>query len=332
MNAFYQRSELYAAFFNPNEEIRGAVDRLVRRHLGRRPLRVLDPACGPGLWLEHFGRQGAEVAGSDLEESAVALAARRLPKRGARVLVGDMRRPPDELGADFDCVINLDNSLGHLADYMDVAEHFASIRTRLAPRGVYIVGLALREDGDAIDTGVVYERGPVDIDGGGFAALRTESLGLQPGTRCERIRQITITANVKDTPAVIAEQYDLLTFTFEMLGDILAAAGGFEVLACLDATDESLPPKAFRRSAGDVVLVLRKADPARPRARTATRTAKRTTTKTKAAQAKATSMKAAKAKTMSTKATKAKTMSKKSTPTKPTPSPRAATGRGSRGR
>lgn len=257
MNAFYQRSELYAAFFSPSPEIRGSIDRVVRRHLGRKPRRVLDPACGPGLWLAHFLQSGAEVAGSDLEESAIALAAKRLPKRGAKVLVGDMRRPPDELGTDFDCVINLDNSLGHLADYMDVAEHFASIRMRLAPRGIYVVGLALREDGDAIDTGMVYERGPVDIEGGGFAALRTESLGLQPRTRCERIRQITITANVKDTPAVIAEQYDLLTFTMEMLRDILVAAGGFEVLGCHDATDESLPEKAFRKSAGDVVLVLR---------------------------------------------------------------------------
>lgn len=263
MTAFYQRSEIYAAFFSPSEDIRGSIDRLVRKHLGRKPRRVLDPACGPVLWLEHFQKQGAEVAGSDLEESAIALAAKRLPKRGARVAVGDMRRPPDELGTDFDCIINLDNSLGHLPDYMDVAEHFSSMRVRLAPRGIYIVGLALREDGDEIDTGIVFERGPVDIAGGGFAALRTESLGLQPRTRCERIRQITITANVKDTPTVIAEQYDLLTFTMDMLKDILAAAGGFEVLGCYDATDEDLPAKAFRKRAGDVVLVLRKMEPKR---------------------------------------------------------------------
>ena len=258
MNAFYQRSEIYAAFFSPSDDIRASIDRVVRKHLGRKPRRVLDPACGPGLWLEHFLKQGAEVAGSDLEESAIRLAAARLPKRGARVAVGDMRRPPDELGADFDCIINLDNSLGHLSDYMDVAEHFSSMRARLLPRGVYIVGLALREDGDEIGTGVVFERGPVDIAGGGFAALRTESLGLQPRTRCERIRQITITANVKDTPSVIAEQYDLLTFSMEMLKDILVAAGGFEVLGCYDATDEDLPAKPFRKRAGDVVLVLRR--------------------------------------------------------------------------
>ena len=263
MNAFYQRSEIYAAFFSPSDDIRASIDRVVRKHLGRKPRRVLDPACGPGLWLEHFQKSGAEVAGSDLEESAIALAAKRLPKRGARVAVGDMRRPPDELGTDFDCIINLDNSLGHLADYMDVAEHFSSMRVRLAPRGIYIVGLALREDGDSIDTGIVFERGPVDIAGGGFAALRTESLGLQPKTRCERIRQITITANVKETPSVIAEQYDLLTFSMEMLKDILAAAGGFEILGCYDATDEDLPAKAFRKRAGDVVLVLRKAEPKR---------------------------------------------------------------------
>ena len=137
----------------------------------------------------------------------------RLPKRGARVLVGDMRRPPDELGGEFDCAINLDNSIGHLND------------------------------------------------GGGFAALRTESLGLDPVTRCERIRQITITANVPETPSVIAEQYDLLTFTFAMLRDILDAAGGFDVLDCRDATDEDLPSKPFRKGAGDVVLVLRAKSP-----------------------------------------------------------------------
>ncbi|MFM1805593.1 MAG: hypothetical protein RL136_2472 [Planctomycetota bacterium] len=261
MNAFYQRPELYAAFFEPSEEIRSSVDRIVRSVLRRRPRRVLDPACGPGLWLEHFLRQGAEVAGSDLEPSAIELAQKRLPKRGARVLVGDMRRPPDELGTGFDCAINLDNSIGHLADYMDVAEHFASMRMRLSPRGIYLVGLALREEGDRIDPGVVYERGPVDIEGGGFAALRTESLGLQPRTKCERIRQIAITANVKDAPSVIAEQYDLLTFTMPMLKDVLAAAGGYEVVSCHDATDESLPPKAFRKGAGDVLLVLRPAAP-----------------------------------------------------------------------
>jgi SAM-dependent methyltransferase len=284
MQAFYSQSALYSAFFEPSTEIRQSIDRLVRRHLGRAPRRVLDPACGPGLWLAHFRARGAaEVAGCDLEEKAIALAESRLPKRGARVVVGDMRRPPDELGADFDCAINLDNSVGHLADYMDVAEHFASIRRRLAPRGIYVIGLALREPGDEIEPGVVYERGPVDIAGGGFAALRTESLGLQPVTRCERIRQIAITANVPETPSVIAEQYDLLTFTFAMLRDIFAAAGGFDVLSCHDATDEALPPKPFRKRAGDVVLVLRPSagrgraanKPKAKRAKKAARTARR---------------------------------------------------------
>ncbi|MFM1867898.1 MAG: hypothetical protein RL591_1306 [Planctomycetota bacterium] len=261
MSAFYRRSAIYSAFFAPSTDIRSSIDALVRKHLRRAPKRVIDPACGPGLWLEHFQQQGAEVAGCDLEESAIAGAAARLPKRGARVLVGDMRRPPDELGGEFDCAINLDNSIGHLNDPLDVVAHFASMRQRLSPRGIYVIGLAIREAKDTIPTGVVFERGPVDIDGGGFAALRTESLGLDPVTRCERIRQITITANVPETPSVIAEQYDLLTFTFTMLKDILEAAGGFDVLDCRDATDEDLPAKPFRKGAGDVVLVLRAKSP-----------------------------------------------------------------------
>lgn len=270
MHAFYSRSELYSAFFEPSREIRGSVDRLVRRHLRRMPRRVLDPACGPGLWLSHFLIHESEVAGCDLEERAVELARKRLPKRGAKVVVGDMRRPPDELGADFDLVINLDNSIGHLAEAMDVAEHLASMRARMAPKGIYLLGLALREQGDSIDAGIVYERGPVDVPGGGFAALRTETLGLMPRTNCERIRQIAITASVPDMPAVIAEQYDLLTFDFATLRDILALSGGFEVIGCHDATDESLPAKAFRKRAGDVVLVLRPEGAPKRRARAAT--------------------------------------------------------------
>ena len=249
--------------------MRDSLDRLVRRHLGRAPTRVIDPACGPGLWLSHFLQRGAEVAGCDLEEAAIAGAIARLPARGARVLVGDMRRPPDELGTNFDCAVNLDNSIGHLASFEDVVLHLSSMRARMSKRGIYVIGLALREASDTIDAGVVYERGPVDIEGGGFAALRTETLGLQPVTRCERIRQITITANIPDTPAVIAEQYDLLTFTLAMLKDVLAAAGGFDVLACYDATDESLPAKSFRKSAGDVVLVLRASQPEVSRAKPA---------------------------------------------------------------
>ena len=172
MTGFYRRSALYSAFFEPSEEIRLSIGRLARRHLRREPRRVLDPACGPGLWLAHFHAHGAEVAGSDLEEAAIALASERLPKRGARVLVGDMRRPPDELGTDFDLIVNLDNSIGHLPDYMDVVEHLASMRARLSRGGIYIVGLAIREAHEEIPAGVVYERGPVDIAGGGFAALR----------------------------------------------------------------------------------------------------------------------------------------------------------------
>lgn len=262
---------MYAAFFQPTAEMRGSIDREVRRLLRKKPRRVLDPACGPGLWLAHFAAAGAEVAGCDLEEDAVSLAAENLPKRGATVRVGDMRRPPDELGDGFDLVVNLDNSIGHLSEYMDVAEHLAAIRRRMSPRGIYLLGLAVREEGDRIEPGIVYERGPVDVPGGGFAALRTQTLGLQPVTRCERILQIAITAGVKDAPPVITEQYDLLTFPLAMLRDCLAVAGGFEVAACFDATDESLPARRLSKGAGDVLLALRPAPPKATRRRAAKR-------------------------------------------------------------
>ena len=60
--------------------MRASVDRVIRTHLGRKPTRVIDPACGPGLWLAHFHAAGAEVAGCDLEEAAIEAGANEVEK------------------------------------------------------------------------------------------------------------------------------------------------------------------------------------------------------------------------------------------------------------
>jgi SAM-dependent methyltransferase len=274
--SFYRTFALYSAFFLPSDEIRSSIDALVRRHKpgGRTtPKRVLDPACGPGLWLEHFALRGAAVAGVELDGVVAEAGHRRLAALegcDATIVEGDMRSPPAAIRGPFDLAINLDNSIGHLGDLADMAMHLRAMHELLGPKGIYLLGLAVRETDDAIDPAVVYERGPVGIAGGGFAALKSETLGLHPsglpeGFLCERIRHTVLTAGVEGSAPLFLAQYDLLTLPFAVLHRLLAEAGPWSILDCRDATDEALPSRRFARGCGDVLLVLRPATKATPR-------------------------------------------------------------------
>jgi SAM-dependent methyltransferase len=264
--SFYRHHALYRAFFAPSDEIRGSIDAMVAKHLGGKPKRVLDPACGPSTWLEHWAGRGAGVTGIELDAAVAAagherLAPRRKAGREAQVLPGDMRSPPEAVRGPFGLIINLDNSLGHLGGVDDVALHLAAMRSLVADGGLYLLGLAVRERGDSIDAATVYERGPQPIDGGGFAAVRSETLGLQKPARrgelaCERIRHVVLTANVPGLAPLFLEQYDLLTFPFLTLKRLFERTG-WKVADCRDATDEELPKVRFGAGCGDVLLGLR---------------------------------------------------------------------------
>lgn len=265
--SFYRHSALYHAFFAPSEELRGAVDGLVRLHKpgGRiKPRRVLDPACGSGLWLEHFLDRGADVVGIEIDPQVATPTRGRIEPRGGLVEVGDMRHPPTRIVGPFDLAINLDNSVGHLGGSDDLAAHLSAMHGLVGRRGIYLLGLAVREDDDVVLPATIYERGPVEISGGGFAAIRSETLGLvEPegagGLRCERIRHYVLTAGVPDTAPLFVEQYDLITFPFALLRTLLQRGGPWKLLDCRDATDESLPRRPLRPGCGDVLLVLQPA-------------------------------------------------------------------------
>jgi SAM-dependent methyltransferase len=268
--SFYRNHALYSAFFEPSDEMRASIDTIVRTHLGpqrvrgtkRSPLRVLDPACGPGLWLEHFAGPNAIVAGVELDAAVAAAGQARLASKRATIVQGDMRDPPAMINGPFDLAINLDNSIGHLGGVSDVVSHLRAMHRLLAPDGIYLIGLAVREKRGSIPTDTIYERGPIPIAGGGYGAIRSETHGLQPPTgpdrlRCERIRHYVMTASIDGLAPLFIEQYDLLTFPIETLKRALAESGPWKIADCRDATDESLPKAAFEPNCGDVLLALR---------------------------------------------------------------------------
>jgi glycine/sarcosine N-methyltransferase len=90
---------------------------ILHRECGdRRPIRVLDCACGIGTQALGLAMQGFEVEGCDLSSGAVQRARSEALKRGLSVgfSVANMLRLTVVGGLSFDAVICIDNSLPHL--------------------------------------------------------------------------------------------------------------------------------------------------------------------------------------------------------------------------
>lgn len=107
--------------------------------------RVLEPACGTGMFLEEFPKFGYYMVGYDLSPSMVDYSKERLKKAGlteknAKVLVGDMT---DLIFEDkFDAAIICINSLGYLTSNTDIYSHFRAMHNSLNAGGLYIVEIS----------------------------------------------------------------------------------------------------------------------------------------------------------------------------------------------
>jgi SAM-dependent methyltransferase len=120
--------------------------------------RVLDAACGPGLYAEQLAQAGATVVGFDQSARMVALARERVPSGEFRV--HDLADPLDWLGdATFDLVLcalaieYVDDRVGALRE----------LRRVLEPNGALVISRGhptadwLRHGGSYFDTRVVEE-------------------------------------------------------------------------------------------------------------------------------------------------------------------------------
>lgn len=120
--------------------------------------RVLDAACGPGLYAEELVRRGAEVVGFDQSPRMVDLAQERVPS--GRFRVHDLADPLDWLsGERFDLVL-----LALALEYVDDrAGALRALRGTLAPTGALVFSRQhptsdwLRHGGSYFDTRVVEE-------------------------------------------------------------------------------------------------------------------------------------------------------------------------------
>ncbi|MFX1418155.1 MAG: class I SAM-dependent methyltransferase [Promethearchaeota archaeon] len=107
--------------------------------------RVLEPACGPGMFLEILPQFGFYALGYDLNPAMVEYAKQKLNKSGvksnvAEVIEGNMKNM--KFDDKFDAAFIAINSLGYLRDEEDISAHFRIMGESINKGGLYIVELS----------------------------------------------------------------------------------------------------------------------------------------------------------------------------------------------
>nr|MDO8110898.1 class I SAM-dependent methyltransferase [Candidatus Sigynarchaeota archaeon] len=191
--------------------------------------RVLEPACGTGLFLEWLPKFDFYAAGYDLAEPMVKFAKERLDKLGytgkkADAYVGDMRTIRFE--KKFDAAINLVNSIGYLTKDEDIINHFKVTADSLNDGCIYSIEVGLKCD-DFKNEYMPDETWHVNKDGIEVTCTWQPHDYDEPN----KIRHIAFHMKVNDHGKIIEvnETHSLRLWTHEDLVD-LAGKGGFKLM------------------------------------------------------------------------------------------------------
>jgi hypothetical protein len=190
----------------------------------------------------------------------VAAAKRSVLK--ASVFQGDMSAPPSDLletaaEEPFDLALNLHGSVGHLPSMEAFERHLRATWLMLRPGGVYMVGVTVRSGRKASEPMELGQYGPTQV-AGGWAALRSVSLGAAAGSPYERIHHMMMTFGVEGAGPLIAETYDLLTFPLPWLKRALQRSGPWEIVAAHSMLEDGFPKVRLSAESSDVTLILRR--------------------------------------------------------------------------
>lgn len=166
------------------------LSRILETHLGRQPASVLDPACGPGTWLEPFARQSIFVAGNDLSPKMVEFARPRFPSQRSEITEGDMLSL-NFCNGPFEAAFEMSGALGMLLDVSSILSFLDSLGRVLLQGGIALLDAHFR-DGRRKEClpSVCWSQGPVPLASGQRASVVYEILREDTKAGIEWVRRI----------------------------------------------------------------------------------------------------------------------------------------------
>ena len=244
----------YDLVFEPGTRREGSfLLAMSRRHGRGEARRVLEPACGSGRLVVDLARRGLEVEGFDLNERMLDAARAKLARRGLRadLRAGDMARVPS--GPAVDLAHCLVSTFKYLLDERSARAHLAGVARRLAPGGVYVLGLHLtdyRRRGSQVEHWVV-ERG------GARVVCVTRTMQADRRTRLEAVRtRLTVASRGREHAQ--ETNWSFRTYSVREVLDLVRSRPELELVATYDFHHDATTPRPIDDGRDDVVLVLRK--------------------------------------------------------------------------
>lgn len=110
---------------------------------------ILEPACGPGLFLANVPKYGYVILGYDLNPAMVKFSKKRLKSQklspqNADAVVANMVNA--KFNKNFDAAFICINSLGYLRKDTEILSHFKNVNDSLREGGIYIIEISFKCD------------------------------------------------------------------------------------------------------------------------------------------------------------------------------------------
>lgn len=140
--SFYDMAEYYDIAFS--RDVSQEVNFLIQcfeKHAEISVRRILEPACGSGIYLSAFAKKGFEILGYDYNPEMVAYAKKQVSQEEHSALISVMQGDMRTLAFDqpFDAALNLINSLGHCFSDEALNAHLNVMSRSLKKGGIYVV-------------------------------------------------------------------------------------------------------------------------------------------------------------------------------------------------
>ena len=240
--------------------VQGAAAKFLDSSTLKRPLSVLEPACGTGRLTEALARNGFQVTAFDLNPTMVEFTKKRIAKqrsvgsRGgntAQVFEADMARftipQPADLGV---CLLD---SFRHLLTEDDARAHLQCMANAVKPGGINLLGLHLLPPDADLDCTERWtnQAGKTHI---------TTTLRVMSSSRRTRLEQIRISLLVREGKQIARyrDEFPLRMYTAAQLKSLVASVPAWEIVAVYDYWYELDEPLKLTNELSDTVLVLRK--------------------------------------------------------------------------
>ena len=221
----------------------------------KRPLRILEPACGSGRLVAELARRGHQVCGFDLNENMLRHAGERVKRRKLKAKLWQDRLEDFSVPRKqkFDLAHCLVSTFKYVHEESGAVSHLQRVSESLRRGGLYVLGVHLTDYSKPQfeNERWVASRGGVKV----VANTRTWPVDVKRRREAMRTR-MRITRGGKTW--MQETRWEFRTYDVRQMRALLAKVPSLELVACHDFIHDINQTRKLDHEYPDVVLVLRR--------------------------------------------------------------------------